>query len=109
MLYKDIFQISTSCSSSYIIIGNVFGPTDFNLGMFFFNKYRNEVKNLNKFLKSIIIHTKTVFYHLGKRGYIGDNSDQFVIGPEFCGGALSKGGNKIAEESDNTGGLISSK
>ena len=27
----------------------------------------------------------------GKRGYIGDNSDQFVVGPEFCGGALSKG------------------
>jgi len=67
--------ISTSCSSSYIIIGNVFGPTDFNLG---------------------------------KRGYLADNSDQFVIGPEFCGGALSKGGNKIAIESDNTGGLISS-
>ena len=49
------------------------------------------------------------FYYQGKRGFVGDNSDQFVIGPEFCGGALSKGGNKIAIESDNTGGLISSK
>jgi len=67
--------ISTSCSSSYIIIGNVFGPTDFNAG---------------------------------KRGYIGDNSEQFVVGPEFCGGALSKGGNKIAAESDSVGGIVSS-
>ena len=27
----------------------------------------------------------------GKRGYLADNSEQFVVGPEFCGGALSKG------------------
>jgi len=67
--------ISTSCSSSYIIIGNVRGATDFATGM---------------------------------RGYSGDTSEQFVVGPEFCGGALSKGGNVIADNSDSTGGLVSS-
>lgn len=70
--------ISTSCSSSYIIIANVFGPTDFNAG---------------------------------KRGWLaagGDMSEQFVVGPEFCGGALSKGGNIVPANSDDTGGLIQS-
>ena len=42
------------------------------------------------------------------RGYSGDTSEQFVVGPEFCGGALSKGGNVIADNSDSTGGLVSS-
>ena len=46
---------------------------------------------------------------IGVRSYTGDNGQQFVIGPEFCGGALSKGGNAIAAESDNVGGLIKSK
>ena len=32
-----------------------------------------------------------------------------VVGPEFCGGALSKGGNMEVIESDNVGGLIQSK
>jgi len=41
-------------------------------------------------------------------GYSGDTSEQFVVGPEFCGGALSKGGNVIADNSDSTGGLVSS-
>ena len=44
----------------------------------------------------------------GMRGYSGDTSEQFVVGPEFCGGALSKGGNVIADNSDSTGGLVSS-
>ena len=44
----------------------------------------------------------------GMRGYSGDTSEQFVIGPEFCGGALSKGGNAIAANSDRTGGVVSS-
>ena len=44
----------------------------------------------------------------GKRGYLGDNSEQFVVGPEFCGGALSKGGNKVAANSDSVGGIVSS-
>jgi len=64
---------STSCSSSYIIIGNVFHPVDFNSGV------------LND-----------------------ENSEMHVVGPEFCGGALSKGANKIAANSDNVGGLIQS-
>lgn len=67
--------ISTSCSSSYIIIGNVHNPVDFNAGM---------------------------------RGFGGDNSEQFVVGPEFCGGALSKGGNVVTANSDSTGGIVSS-
>ena len=46
---------------------------------------------------------------LGKRGYLEDNSQQFVVGPEFCGGALSKGGNAEAAKSDSVGGLIQSK
>ena len=32
-----------------------------------------------------------------------------VVGPEFCGGALSKGGNMVAINADNVGGLIQSK
>ena len=40
---------------------------------------------------------------------MADNSEQFVVGPEFCGGALSKGGNVVAANSDDTGGLIQSK
>ena len=36
-------------------------------------------------------------------------SEQFVVGPEFCGGALSKGGNIVPANSDDTGGLIQSK
>ena len=39
----------------------------------------------------------------------GENSEIHAVGPEFCGGALSKGGNMIAEESDNVGRLIQSK
>jgi len=68
--------ISSSCSSSYVIIANVFGSTDFNAGQ--------------------------------RSGGGGANGGQFVVGPEFCGGALSKGGNAIAAESDDTGGLIQS-
>ena len=39
----------------------------------------------------------------------GENSEIHSVGPEFCGGALSKGGNMIVIESDNVGGLIQSK
>ena len=56
-----------------------------------------------------ILYGQNKFLSIGVRSYTGDNGQQFVIGPEFCGGALSKGGNAIAAESDNVGGLIKSK
>ena len=38
------------------------------------------------------------------------NSEMFVVGPEFCGGALSKGGNVIGTTmSDDVGGVVTSK
>ena len=107
-IYSVHFQISTSCSSSYIIIGNVFGPTDFNAG-----RYPMKIHKVFMYV-NIILYKLIVFFWFwlwflkGKRGYIGDNSEQFVVGPEFCGGALSKGGNKIAAESDSVGGIVSS-
>ena len=58
--------------------------------------------------KLIVFSWFWLWFLKGKRGYIGDNSEQFVVGPEFCGGALSKGGNKIAAESDSVGGIVSS-
>ena len=38
------------------------------------------------------------------------NSEAFVVGPKFCGGALSKGGNVIGTAmSDDVGGIVTSK
>ena len=39
----------------------------------------------------------------------GANGQQYVVGPEFCGGALSKGGNVTPANSDSVGGFVSSK
>ena len=45
----------------------------------------------------------------GKVNDAAGTDEKHVVGPEFCGGALSKGGNAIADKSDSTGGIVPSK